>query len=139
MFNEMEILTTPNKGDFCMKKTLISLFVTSMLLVAVFAFADKTLPVFKKGDTVYVCTCGNDCPCMTMAHKEGTCACGKPLGKGVVSSVDGDKAVVKVDGKDMNFISKAKYACACGEGCNCGTISQKAGKCACGTEMKKVE
>ena len=122
-----------------MNKTLISLFVASMMLVAVVAFADRTLPVFKNGDTVYVCTCGDSCPCMTMSRKEGKCACGNPLGKGVVSSVEGDKAVVKVDGKDLNFVTKAKYACACGEGCNCGTISQKPGKCACGTEMKKVE
>jgi hypothetical protein len=122
-----------------MNKTLISLFVASMMLVAVVAFADKTLPVFKNGDTVYVCTCGDSCPCMTMSRKEGKCACGNSLGKGVVSSVEGDKAVVKVDGKDLNFVTKAKYACGCGEGCNCGTISQKPGKCACGTEMKKVE
>lgn len=122
-----------------MKKVFMGLFVTSMLLVSVFAFADKTLPVFKKGDVVYVCTCGNDCPCMTMSRKEGNCACGKPLGKGIVSSVKEDKAVVTVDGKEMSFITKAKYACACGEGCTCGTISQKPGKCACGTEMKKVE
>jgi hypothetical protein len=122
-----------------MRKSLIGLFVVSLLLMAGFAFADKTLPVFKKGDTVYVCTCGNDCPCMTMSRKAGNCACGNPLGKGVVSSVEGDTAVVTVDGKDMNFITKAKYACACGAGCTCGTISQKPGKCACGTEMKQVK
>jgi hypothetical protein len=122
-----------------MKKTLIGLFVASLLLVAAVAFADKTLPVFKKGDAVYVCSCGDTCPCLTMSRKEGNCACGKALGKGIVSSVEGDKAVVQVDGKDLNFVTKAKYACACGEGCTCGTISQKPGNCACGKEMKKVE
>jgi hypothetical protein len=73
-----------------------------------------------------------------MSRKEGKCSCGKALGKGVVSKVEGDKAVVTVDGKDLNLITKAKYACACGDGCKCGTISQKPGKCSCGTEMKKV-
>lgn len=122
-----------------MKKTLISLFVASMLLVAVVAFADKDLPVYKKGDTVYVCNCGDACPCKTMSRRDGTCSCGKALGKGVVSSVEGDKAVVTVEGKELNFVTKAKYACACGDGCNCGTISQKPGKCSCGKDMKKVE
>lgn len=121
-----------------MRKSLISLFVASMLLVAVVAFADKELPVFKKGDAVYVCTCGDGCDCKTMSRKEGKCSCGKALGKGTVSKVEGDKAVVKVGEKNLNFITKAKYACACGEGCTCGTISQKPGKCSCGTEMKKV-
>ena len=121
-----------------MKKMLISLFVASLLLVAVVAFADKNLPVYKKGDTVYVCTCGDSCDCKTMANKEGKCSCGVDLGKGTVSSVSKDKVVVKVGDKSLNFPAKAKYACGCGDGCNCGTISQKAGKCGCGSEMKKV-
>ena len=121
-----------------MKKTLITLFVTSLLLVAVAAFADKTLPVYKKGDAVYVCACGDSCDCKTMSRNPGKCSCGKAMGKGVVSKVEGDKAVVTVDGKDLNLITRAKYACACGDGCKCGTISQKPGKCSCGTEMKKV-
>lgn len=121
-----------------MKRIFVGLFVTVLLLVAVVAFADKTLPVFKKGDSVYVCNCGDSCDCKTMSRKEGKCACGTALGKGVVSKVVGDNAVVKVDGKDLNFNTKAKYACACGDGCKCGTISQKPGKCGCGTEMKKI-
>ena len=31
------------------------------------------------------------------------------------------------------------YACGCGEGCNCGSISQKPGKCACKKDMVKVK
>lgn len=123
-----------------MKKTLISLFVACMLMVAAVAFADKELPVFKKGETVYVCNCGDACACKTVSRKEGgNCSCNKPLVKGVVSSVAGDKAVVTVEGKDLNFVTKAKFACGCGEACTCGTISQKAGKCSCGKEMKSVE
>jgi len=121
-----------------MKKIMISLLVASLLLITVSAFADKTLPVFKKGDAVYVCSCGDSCDCKTMSRKDGKCSCGKALGKGIVSNVEGDKAVVKVGGKNLNFITKAKYACGCGDGCTCGTISQKPGKCGCGTEMKKV-
>jgi hypothetical protein len=122
-----------------MKKILIGLFVASLLLVAVVAFADKTVPVYKKGDAVYVCGCGEGCPCKTMARKEGKCSCGKELVKGVVSNDDGDKLVVTVGGKDLNFPSKAKFTCACGEGCNCGTVSQKPGKCTCGKEMMEVK
>lgn len=122
-----------------MKKTLFSLFVASMLLVAVVAFADKTLPVYKKGDVVYVCGCGEGCDCKTMSRKEGKCSCGKALGKGTVSKIEGDNAVVTLDGKELNLITKAKYTCGCGEACKCGTISQKPGKCGCGKEMIKVD
>lgn len=122
-----------------MKKILIGLFVSSLLLVAVVAFADKTLPVFKKGDTVYVCMCGDGCDCKTMSRKAGNCTCGKEMGKGVISKIEGDKAVATVDGRELNLITKAKYACACGDGCSCGTISQKPGKCTCGTDMKEVK
>lgn len=121
-----------------MKKILISLFLASLLLVAVVAFADKTLPVFKKGESVYVCTCGDSCDCKTMARKEGKCSCGNPLGKGVVSNATKDKLTVKVGDKTLNFPVKAKYSCACGDGCDCGTVSQKPGKCGCGSDMKKV-
>ena len=37
------------------------------------------------------------------------------------------------------FDRVGKYACDCGEGCNCGTISKKLGKCVCGTEMKECK
>jgi hypothetical protein len=121
-----------------MKKILFSLFVASLLLVAVIAFADKTIPVYKKGDSVYVCTCGDACDCKTMANKEGKCSCGKALGKGTVSSVEVGKVAVKLGDKNLNFPAKAKYACACGDSCKCGTVSQKPGKCACGSDMKKV-
>ncbi|HIJ82462.1 MAG TPA: hypothetical protein HPP76_12215 [Desulfuromonadales bacterium] len=121
-----------------MKRVMITLFAASLVLVAVFAFADKELPVFKKGDSVYVCTCGDGCDCKTMSRNKGKCSCGKALGKGEVTSVEGDKSVVKVDGKEFNLNNKAKYACGCGEACTCGTISQKPGKCSCGSEMKKV-
>ena len=122
-----------------MKKGIISLFVAIVLAVGTAAFADKALPVFKAGDTVYVCACGEKCDCKTMSRKAGKCSCNKALGKGVISSVEGDKAIVMLEGKELSFTTKAKYTCACGEGCNCDTISQKPGKCACNKDMKKVE
>lgn len=122
-----------------MKKGLISLLVAVVLACAVVAFADKTLPVYKQGETVYVCACGEACECKTMSRNAGKCTCGKELGKGVITSVQGDKAMVKLEGKELAFTTKAKFACDCGEACKCGTISQNPGKCSCGKEMKKVE
>lgn len=122
-----------------MKNGLISLLVAAVLACAAFACADETLPVYKKGDTVYVCACGEGCDCKTMSRNEGTCPCGKPLGKGVITSMNGETAMVKRNAKESAFTTKAKYTCACGEACNCGTISQKPGTCTCGKEMKKVE
>jgi len=133
------IFIRSGKGDEIMKKQLISLFVAAVLAFAVVALADKGLPVYKMGDTVYVCACGEGCDCKTMSRKEGKCSCGKALGKGVITSMDGDKAMVNLAGKDLSFTTKAKYVCDCGETCNCDTISQKPGKCSCGKEMKKVE
>jgi hypothetical protein len=122
-----------------MKKGLISLLVAAVMAIAVVAFADKTLPVYKQGETVYVCICGEACECKTISRNAGNCTCGKEMGKGVITSVKGDTAMVKVEGKELAIPTKAKYACDCGEACKCGTISQNPGKCTCGKEMKKVE
>ncbi|GAM08976.1 hypothetical protein OR1_01250 [Geobacter sp. OR-1] len=122
-----------------MKKGIIAVVVALSLAFAVAAFADKDLPVYKKGDKVFVCGCGAGCDCLTMSRKEGKCSCNKPLATTVVDKVEAGKIFVKVNGKELTFPVKAKYACACGEGCTCGTVSQKPGKCSCGTEMKKVE
>jgi len=122
-----------------MKKGFILLFVALSLSFAVVALADKDLPLFKAGESVYVCGCGEGCDCLTISRKAGKCSCGKPLATGVVSKVDEGKAYVMMDGKERAFLTKGKYACACGEGCKCGTISQKPGKCACGSEMKEVK
>lgn len=35
-------------------------------------------------------------------------------------------------------VGDAVYACGCGAGCNCGTMSSKAGKCGCGKQMVKT-
>lgn len=122
-----------------MKKGLISLLVAAVMAIAVVAFADKTLPVYKQGDAVYACACGEACECKTLSRNPGKCTCGKDLGKGVITSVKGDVAMVKLESQELAFPTKAKYACDCGEACKCGSIGQKPGKCTCGKEMKKVE
>lgn len=123
-----------------MKKILVSMLVVLSFAFAFVAFADKDLPVFKAGDVVYVCGCGEGCKCYTMSRKEvGTCKCGKKLVKGTIAKVNGENLYVTINGKEVVFPAKAKYTCACGEGCNCGTVSQMPGKCACGKDMKAIK
>lgn len=122
-----------------MKKWLILMLMALFMAFAVVAFADKDVPVYKAGDAVFVCGCGEGCDCFTVSRKAGKCVCGKPLAQTVVDKVEEGKIYLKVQGETRTFPAKAIYTCACGEGCDCGTISQKPGKCACGKEMKKVE
>lgn len=122
-----------------MKRGLILFALVLTLSFTTSVLADKELPVYKKGDAVYVCGCGAGCNCLTISRKDGTCSCNKKLAKATVDRIEGDTIFVKAGDKELTFPAKAKYACACGEGCPCGTVSQKPGKCACGTEMKKVE
>ena len=93
----------------------------------------------KVGDEVYACGCGEGCPCYTLSRSPGKCTCGNDLVKTKVSKVEADKAYVSIKGKDIGFPMVGKYACPCGAGCNCDTISQAPGKCACGKDLKKVE
>lgn len=122
-----------------MKKCLILAVTALIMAFAVVAFAGKELPVYKAGDAVFVCGCGEGCDCLTVSRNPGKCVCGKPLAQSVIDKVDEGKIHLKVQGETRTFPAKAKYTCACGEGCNCDTISQKPGNCSCGKEMKKVE
>lgn len=108
------------------------------LAFAVTAFADKEPPVFKAGEAIYVCACGAGCDCQAVSRNDGKCACDKPLAKTTVIKVEGGKLLATVNGAEQTYSTKAKYMCGCGEGCTCGTISQKPGKCTCGKEMKKI-
>lgn len=110
-----------------------------VLLVAGIAFAkEEANKGFKTGDTVYVCSCGAACTCGTVSYKDGKCGCGKGLVKTTLTAVKDGKVYYMLDGKEMSAPAVGKYACACGEGCGCGTISQKPGKCSCGKDMKKL-
>jgi hypothetical protein len=110
-----------------------------VLLVAGIAWAkEEAKKSFKAGETVYVCSCGTACDCGTVSYKEGKCGCGKKLVKTTITAVKDGKIFYLLNGKEMSAPAVGKYACACGEGCNCGTISQKPGKCGCGKDMKKL-
>jgi hypothetical protein len=91
----------------------------------------------KAGDTIFVCGCGEGCDCGSLSKKEGTCGCGKELVKTTVTKTEKGKVYYKLDGKELSAPTKGKYACGCGD-CNCGSVSQKPGKCSCNKDMVKV-
>ncbi|HBG06668.1 MAG: hypothetical protein A2075_10155 [Geobacteraceae bacterium GWC2_58_44] len=126
-----------------MKKLVL---VTLSLLLVVFAagavFADKgTKGKFeaKAGDSIYVCACGAGCQCGSLAKKEAKCGCGREMVKTTVTKVEKGKVSYLVNGEELSAPVTGKYACGCGEGCNCGSISQKPGKCSCGKDLVPVK
>ena len=127
-----------------MKKSLRIVIVAllSLMMTGIAFAATPGKMDLKVGDEVYVCNCGSSCPCQTMAMKEGVCACGKDkVIKGKVTTVEKGVVYVQAKGwdKPQAFHTQGKYMCACGPSCDCGTISQTAGKCVCGKEMKAVK
>ncbi|MEJ2689536.1 MAG: hypothetical protein P8130_06215 [Deltaproteobacteria bacterium] len=126
-----------------MKKTigisLLAALVTVFFAIAVYATLDHGTIKLAPGDEVYACSCGNACPCRTMSRNPGKCPCGNDLIKSKVVKVEGGMAVLNVNGQEESFPTTGKYACACGGGCNCDTISQSPGKCTCGTPMAPVK
>jgi hypothetical protein len=124
------------EGD--MKKAL-SIAAMIVLWTAAFALADlKNRMDLKVGSEAYVCACGTKCPCETLSLKAGKCSCGRDMVSAKVTKIEDGKATFSVDGEERTFRTVGEYACACGEGCDCTTISQKPGKCACGKEMEKT-
>ena len=119
-----------------MKKLIILTLVFTMAL-ATLALAAKTKMVAKVGDELYVCGCGESCPCDTMSRNPGKCTCDKDLVKTKVTKVE--KGMITVESRKKPFISKGKYACACGPECKCDTISQNPGNCSCGKKMMEVK
>jgi hypothetical protein len=126
-----------------MKSRKGRLAVWSVLLTAVligYAFQNHTGKLnVKPGEEYYVCNCTNLC-CETISTKAAKCGCGLDLVKATVTRVEKDKAYFKAAGwdKDRAYKTVGKYACDCGSTCDCKTISQKPGKCACGHDLKKV-
>jgi len=122
-----------------MKKAVVLLAVLTLVMVAV-AFAANPKPVFKIGNEVYACNCGETC-CQTISKKEGKCPCGKDMVKAKVTGTVKGEVTLMAAGweKDRVFSTEAKYVCNCGKKCDCDTISQKPGKCPCGKEMKAVK
>jgi len=122
-------------------KTRLTIFVVVLsLALAAVSLAANPKPVYKVGDEVYVCNCGEAC-CDEISKHPGKCVCGPDMAKAKVVSVGKGKVVLQAEGweKPRTFKTVAKYACACGPKCDCDTISQKPGKCPCGTEMKAIK
>ena len=123
-----------------MKRVYAATLVMLVMALAITVMAAESAKMaLKAGDEVFVCNCGDGCPCNSMAMKESKCSCGKEKVKGKVVKLGDDTAVIQINGREQTFKTVGKYACACGEGCNCGSISQTPGDCACGKPMKQVK
>jgi hypothetical protein len=119
-----------------MKKLLIFTIVLTLAL-ATLAIADKAKMTAKVGDQLYVCACGEGCPCDTMSRNPGKCSCGNDMVKTKVTKVE--KGKITVESRKKPFVSVAKYVCDCGPECKCDTISQNPGNCTCGKKMVEVK
>ena len=123
-----------------MRKIVAVAAMMMALGVAVLAFAaEREKMELKVGDEVYACACGAGCPCDSLSRKDSECTCNKPMVKAKVTKVAAGKATLLVNGEERDFKTAGKYACACPPACECGSISQKAGKCTCGKDMKEVK
>jgi hypothetical protein len=100
---------------------------------------DKSKMILKVGDEIFACNCGESCPCKTLSRKEGNCACGNSLVKANVKSVGEGTAVLDFGDREETFPTVGKYMCDCGPECQCDTIGQTPGKCACGKDMVEVK
>ena len=123
-----------------MKKACFAILGVLVVAAGVMLLAqDKSHMVLKAGDEVFACGCGAGCDCQTLARKEGTCSCGKPLVKATVKSAGDGTAVLVIGDREQTFKTVGKYMCACGPDCKCDTISQKPGKCSCGVDLVEVK
>jgi hypothetical protein len=125
-----------------MRRSIFLLAVVLTLAMVAVAFAGNPKPVYKVGDEVYACNCGETCPCQAISKKEGKCPCAMDLMvKAKVMTVEKDKVMLKAESweKPRPFSTVAKFVCDCGPTCNCDAISQTAGKCPCDKEMKVVK
>jgi len=142
------------------KLVLIGIMVAVMTCTGLSFAAEKQKTAKQapaQGTVLYVCNCGADCKCDTVATKPGKCACGKKHVQMHVLKIENNEATLcqcgkecqcKINesdatkcgcGKPVKRVSlKGLYVCGCGEGCTCNTISNKPGKCKCGQSLKKV-
>lgn len=124
-----------------MKKAIFPIVAVLFLAMVTIAFASNPKPVFKVGQEVYACNCGEQCDCYTLSKKAGKCVCGREMIKAKVTAVEKDMITLQAEGwqKPRPFLTDAKFACACDPKCDCDTISQKPGKCVCGKELAPVK
>jgi hypothetical protein len=126
-----------------MKKSI--LLVLSLLFVCaavslVFAAKGPTGKFDAKvGDAIYACGCGDGCDCGSLGKKESTCSCGQKMVKTTVTKIEKGRVYYKINGKELSAPQQGTYACGCGDGCDCGSIGQKPGKCGCDKDMVKVK
>lgn len=113
---------------------LVALFLLGLVTAAFAVTPENPKLDLKVGDMVYACACGADCPCKSLSLKPGKCTCGKKMVKSKVVKVEGDNAVINVNGKDETFPLTGKFVCGCGPTC-CSYISQTPGKCVCGKPL----
>lgn len=130
-----------------MRATLMIAFFAALLLTAGCASMQKggmssDMMTLSEGDQVYVCGCGTTCQCGTISKKPGKCGCGGELVPGEVVQMEGTWAVVKISDNGafrlQSFNTAGKYACTCGSGCECSTVSMQEGTCGCGMPLEKV-
>jgi len=117
-----------------MKRILAVAMILLLTLVAVAVVSAGEMQL-KVGDKVYACNCGEACPCQTLSMRESKCSCGKDMVQGTVAEVGDGTVVVQTADWKRSFKTAGKFACNCGAGCNCNTVSQTAGKCACGRDL----
>ena len=107
-------------------------------------------------DVVYVCNCGPQCTCNSMATAPGSCSCGEQLAWAHMVKVEGDEALLctcaegctcAIDPADeskcacgndlrrMSFKGTGLHYCNCGGSCTCNFVSSEAGKCSCGMDL----
>jgi len=127
-----------------MKRKLLGAFIIwalALSLASMVAAETQGKLDLKVGDQLYVCNCGEACPCQAIAGHAGKCPCGHDeMVKATVTRIDGSIAYFKAEAweKERPFKMVGKYACACPAECKCNAISQTPGKCPCGTKMKKA-
>ncbi len=114
----------------------------------------------QRHDLLYVCNCGPECKCNSVATAPGNCKCGKPLVAYHVVKVEGDEALLCTCGGDckcaidpadsskcgcgnpvkrVSLKGSGIYFCNCGGSCFCNTVSDQPGNCKCGMPLKKVD
>jgi hypothetical protein len=140
-------------------KSVTSILALACAVLAASCSSTTTAHRGSKGGALYLCGCGADCNCATVAVKPGKCGCGKDLvavhplkieaGSVVACSCSGDcKCTLNTQdptkcgcGKPIRKASlkgSGLYYCGCGGTC-CATISDKPGKCDCGKDLKKAD
>ena len=107
-------------------------------------------------DMVYVCSCGEDCDCKTVATEPGNCACGNELKAAHLVKVEGNEGLLcsceegctcEINSEDetkcscgsdlrrVSFEDTGLFYCNCGGSCTCNHVSAEAGKCSCGMDL----